>query len=55
MRAGGSKTPARFLRKRFWIKATSQRFHNEWTQKYVVKDNQITEMAEYNIQIEPPG
>lgn len=35
------------------VKATGQPFHNEWTQKYVVKDNQITEMAEYNIQVEP--
>ena len=37
------------------VKATGQTFHNEWTQKYVVKDNQITEMAEYNIQVEPRG
>jgi len=37
------------------VKATGQTFHNEWTQKYVVKDNQITEMAEYNIQVEPQG
>jgi ketosteroid isomerase-like protein len=35
------------------VKATGRPFHNEWTQKYVVRDNQITEMAEYNIQIEP--
>lgn len=32
--------------------ATCEMFHNEWTQKYVVKDNQITEMTEYNIQVE---
>ena len=37
------------------VKATGQPFHNEWTQKYVVKDNQITEMAEYNIQVGPQG
>ena len=37
------------------VKATGQPFHNAWTQKYVVKDNQITEMAEYNIQVEPQG
>ena len=37
------------------VKATGQPFHNEWTQKYVVRDNRITEMAEYNIQIEQQG
>ena len=37
------------------VKATGEAFHNEWTQKYVVRDNQITEMAEYNIQIEQQG
>ncbi len=35
------------------VRATGQPFRNEWTQKYVVKDNQITSMAEYNIQVEP--
>jgi ketosteroid isomerase-like protein len=35
------------------MKATGQPFHNEWTQKYVVKDNRITNMVEYNIQLEP--
>ena len=35
------------------VKATGQPFRNEWSQKYVVQDNQITEMAEYNIQVEP--
>lgn len=35
------------------VKTTGQTFHNEWAQKYVVKDNQITEMSEYNIQVEP--
>lgn len=34
-------------------RATGEAFRNEWSQKYVVKDNQITEMAEYNIQVEP--
>ena len=33
------------------VKATSQPFRNEWTQKYVVKDSQITRIAEYNIQV----
>ena len=28
-------------------------FRNVWTQKYVVKDGQIVEMAEYNVQVEP--
>lgn len=35
------------------VRATGQPFRNEWTQKYVVRDNQITSMAEYNIQVEP--
>lgn len=35
------------------VKATGQQFRNEWAQKYVVKDKQITSMAEYNIQVEP--
>lgn len=34
------------------VKATGETFHNEWSQKYVVQNNQITEMVEYNIQIE---
>jgi ketosteroid isomerase-like protein len=34
------------------VKATGQQFHNEWTQKYVVRDNLITHMVEYNIQVE---
>ena len=37
------------------VKATGQQFRNEWTQKYVVKDKQITSMVEYNIQVEPKG
>lgn len=35
------------------VRATGQPFRNEWTQKYVVQDGQITRMVEYNIQIEP--
>ena len=35
------------------VKATGQAFRNEWTQRYVVNDEQITRMAEYNIQVEP--
>lgn len=37
------------------VRATGQPFKNEWAQKYVVKDNQIVEMAEYNVQVEPRG
>jgi hypothetical protein len=35
------------------VKATRQPFRNEWSQKYVVRDGLIVEMAEYNIQTEP--
>lgn len=35
------------------VRATGQPFRNEWTQKYVVRDNLITSMVEYNIQVEP--
>ena len=35
------------------VRATGQPFENEWAQKYVVRDGQIVEMAEYNIQVEP--
>jgi len=35
------------------VRATQEHFRNEWCQKYVVKDGLITEMAEYNIQLEP--
>jgi ketosteroid isomerase-like protein len=35
------------------VKATQEPFRNEWSQKYVVKDGMIVEMAEYNIQVEP--
>lgn len=37
------------------MKATGEAFHNEWSQKYIVRNNLITEMAEYNIQVEPRG
>lgn len=35
------------------VKATGQPFRNMWSQKDVVKDGLIVEMAEYNIQVEP--
>ena len=35
------------------VKATGQPFRNVWSQKYVVQDGLIVEMAEYNIQVEP--
>jgi len=35
------------------VKASGQRFHREWTQKYVVQEDLITRMVEYNIQVEP--
>ena len=35
------------------VRATQQPFRNEWSQKCVVKDGLIVEMAEYNIQVEP--
>ena len=35
------------------VQATREPFRNEWSQKYVVKDDLIVEMAEYNIQVEP--
>jgi uncharacterized protein len=34
------------------VKATGKRFRNEWAQKYVVRDNLITEMEEYNVQVD---
>jgi ketosteroid isomerase-like protein len=37
------------------VLATGQAFRNVWSQKYVVRDGQIVEMAEYNIQVEPRG
>jgi ketosteroid isomerase-like protein len=33
------------------VKATGKPFRNEWAQKYVVRDGLITEMEEYNIQV----
>ncbi len=35
------------------IRATEEPFRNAWAQKYVVRDNLIVEMEEYNIQVEP--
>lgn len=35
------------------VRATGQAFRNVWSQKYVVRDGQIVEMAEYNVQVEP--
>ena len=35
------------------VKATQQPFRNAWSQKYVVKDGLIVEMAEYNVHVEP--
>jgi uncharacterized protein len=37
------------------VRATGQAFRNEWAQKYVVRENQIVGMAEYNLQVEPRG
>ena len=33
------------------VRATGKPFRNEWAQKYVVRDGLITEMEEYNIQV----
>lgn len=35
------------------VRKTGEPFRNAWTQKYVVRDGQIVEMAEHNIQLEP--
>lgn len=35
------------------LRATGTSFLNEWTQKYVVKENRIVAMTEHNIQVEP--
>ena len=35
------------------VRATGQPFRNEWAQRYVVRDNLVVEMAEYNVQVEP--
>ena len=37
------------------VRATGQPFRNAWSQKYVVRDGLIVEMAEYNVQVEPRG
>jgi ketosteroid isomerase-like protein len=34
------------------ITATDHPFRNEWVQKYVVQDDLITELEEYNIQVD---
>ena len=33
------------------VRKTGDPFRNEWTQKYVVRNDLITEMEEYNIQV----
>src|SRR5690554_228253 len=35
------------------VRKTGKRFRNVWSQKYVVENNLIVEMEEYNVQIEP--
>lgn len=35
------------------VRATGETFRNDWSQKYVVVDNLIMEMVEYNVQVEP--
>jgi ketosteroid isomerase-like protein len=35
------------------VNATGNPFRNEWAQKYVVQNGLITEMEEYNIQVDP--
>ena len=35
------------------VRATGEPFRNAWAQKYVVRDNLVVEMAEYNVQVEP--
>ena len=37
------------------VRSTGQPFRNEWVQKYVVEDGLITNVAEYNIQVDPPN
>lgn len=37
------------------VRSTGEPFRNEWVQKYVVKDGLITNMAEYNVQVDPPA
>lgn len=35
------------------LRSNGASFRNEWVQKYVVHDNHITAMAEFNIQVDP--
>ena len=35
------------------VRATGQPFRNVWSQKYLIRDGLIMEMAEYNVQIDP--
>ena len=35
------------------VRATGQPFRNVWSQKYVVRNGLIVEMAEYNVQVDP--
>jgi uncharacterized protein len=35
------------------VQATGNPFRNEWAQKYVVLNGLITEMEEYNVQVDP--
>lgn len=35
------------------VRATGEPFRNEWTQKYVVRENLVVGMVEYNVQVEP--
>ena len=35
------------------VRSSGAPFRNEWVQKYVVRDNHITQMVEYNIQVDP--
>lgn len=35
------------------VRPTGEPFRNAWAQRYVVRDNLIVEMVEYNIQVEP--
>ena len=37
------------------VRATGEAFRNAWSQRYVVREGLIVEMAEYNIQVEPRG
>ena len=35
------------------LRSTRAAFRNEWVQKHVVQENLITQMTEYNIQVDP--